>query len=312
MKVNFINSFFAVILTLGLFFYFSCSHVPKQTSTTPPPVQSEKSTVVSSSHVVEPFFASLENQLIADGVDAQFVKNIYQNPAVKLEPHIIAGNLNRRESTLNYSQYLTDASVLKAKKYLSENRISLEKAFKKFGVPPSIIVAILTVETWLGAYTGKYLTINILSTMAVAGDPQVQEKIFSFYGKEISNPDLQSQIVPILKQRGERGFRELKFLLAYVEKNRLDPLSIKGSVEGAIGIPQFLPSNINHYGYDSNGDGVVDLFNHADAIASIASYLHAHQWKKARKPEEKKEVLLRYNRSPYYVDTVWALAEKLK
>lgn len=266
----------------------------------------------SHSYAAEPLFSSLENQLIADGVDADLVRSVFQNPAVKLEPHIIAGNLKRSEKVLDYSQYLTDASVLKAKNYLNEHRVSLKKAFKKFGTPPSIVVAILTVETWMGAYTGKYPTINVLSTMAVAGDPQVQEKIFSFFGNEFSAPDIQKQIFSSLKQRERRGYRELKFLLTYLGKNRLDPLSIKGSVEGAIGIPQFLPSNIDHYGQDEDGDGIVDLFNHADAIASIACFLNAHKWKKARKPEEKKEVLLRYNRSIYYVDTVWALAEKLK
>jgi len=260
---------------------------------------------------IEPLFFSLENQLIADGVDAAFVQSIYQNPAVKLEPHIIAGNLKRTEKTLDYSQYLTDASVLKAKNYLKENRVSLKKAFKKFGAPPSIVVAILTVETWLGTYTGKYPTINVLSTMATAGDPQVQEKIFSFFGDEISDPDVKKQILSSLKQREERGYRELKFLLTYLEKNHLDP-TIKGSVEGAIGIPQFMPSNIDHYGQDGDGDGIVDLFNHADAIASTAYFLNSHQWKKARKIEDKKKVLLHYNRSIYYVDTVWALAEKLK
>ena len=270
------------------------------------------STKAFSLFAAELLFAPLENRLIADGVDAQLVQRIYQNSAVNLEPHIIAGNLKRSEKALDYSQYLTDTSVLNGTKYWNEHQASLNKAFKKFGVPPSIIVAILTVETWLGTYTGKYLTINILSTLAVAGNPQVQEKIFSFYGNEISNPDLQNQIVPILKQRGERGYRELKFLVAYVEKNLLDPFSIKGSVEGAIGIPQFMPSNISHYGYDGNGDGIVDLFNHADAIASIACFLHAHKWKKARKPEEKKEVLLRYNHSSYYVDTVFSLAERLE
>jgi len=70
-----------------------------------------------------------------------------------------------------------------------------------------------------------------------------------------------------------------------------------------------MPSNINHYGFD--GDGILDLFNHADAIASIASFPRAHKWEKARKTEEKKKALLQYNRSIYYVDTAWALAEKL-
>jgi|WetSurMetagenome_2_1015567.scaffolds.fasta_scaffold21324_2 membrane-bound lytic murein transglycosylase B len=311
MKANFINYFFAVILALGLSFYSSCTHVPEQTSTTPNPVQSEESTVASPSYAVESLFSSLENRLVDDGIDVKFVQSIYQNPAVKLEPHIIAGNLKRSEKALDYSQYLTDASVLKATKYLNENQASLNQAFKEFGVPPSIVVAILTVETWLGSYTGKYPTINVLSTMAVAGNPQVQAKIFSFFGNETCAPDIQKQILFSLEQREKRGYRELKFLLTYLEKNRRDPLSIKGSVEGAIGIPQFLPSNIDHYGQDGDGDGIVNLFNHADAIASIACFLNAHQWKKARKPKEKKEVLLRYNRSVYYVNTVWALAERL-
>jgi hypothetical protein len=60
-------------------------------------------------------------------MDLQFVQSIYQNPAVKLEPHIIAGNLKRSEKALGYSQYLTDASVLKAKNYLNEHRVSLKK-----------------------------------------------------------------------------------------------------------------------------------------------------------------------------------------
>ena len=258
------------------------------------------------------FFSSLENRLIADGLNADFVRNLFQNPAVKLEPRIIAGNLKRSEKRLNYKQFLTDVSVLKGKNYLAEHRASLERAYKKSGVPPSTIVAILTVETWLGSYTGKYSTINVLSTMATAGDPRVQEKIFSFYSNKTIAPETKTKILSSLERREKRGYRDLKFLLAYLDKNCLDPLSIRGSVEGAIGIPQFLPSSIHYYGKDGDGDGVIDLFNHADAIASAANFLNAHQWGNARKVEEKKRVLLHYNRSVYYVDTVWALAEKLK
>jgi len=145
-----------------------------------------------------------------------------------------------------------------------------------------------------------------------AVNPQVQEKIFYFFGDGINNPDFKKQILSALQRREERGYRELKFLLTYVEKNYLDPFNIKGSVEGAIGIPQFMPSNIGSYGQDGNSDGVVDLFNHDDAIASVAYFLSAHQWEKDRKVEEKKKVLLNYNRSTYYVNTVWALAKKLK
>lgn len=240
------------------------------------------------------------------------MQTLYKNPAIKLESNIIAGNLKRKEKVLDYSQYLTDAAVLKAQNYLNENQEVLTKAHEKFGVPPSMIVAVLTVETWLGTYTGKYLTINILSTMAVAGNHQIQEKIFSSFKTEMSKTNFQKQVVPVLKQRVEESYRELKFFLNYVKKNHLDPCSIKGSVEGAIGIPQFMPSNIFSYGQDGDGDGRVDLFNHADAIASIASFLSAHNWNQAKGVTERKKVLLHYNRSIYYVDTVFALAERLE
>jgi len=308
LKADFINYFLAFILISGFFFNSSCTHAPQPA---PPPAVPAPPRVASPP-AGEPLFSSLESKLIADGMDAHFMQSIYRNPDVKLEPRIIAGNLKRREKTLDYSQFLTDASVTKAKNYLNKHRVSLKKAYKKFGAPPSIVVAILTVETWLGAYTGKHPAINLLSTMAVAGDPQVQEKIFYFFGDGINNPDLKNQILSALQRREERGYRELKFLLTYVEKNHLAPLNIKGSVEGAIGIPQFMPSNIGSYGQDGNSDGVVDLFNHDDAIASVAYFLSAHQWEKDRKVEEKKKVLLNYNRSTYYVNTVWALAKKLK
>ena len=88
----------------------------------------------------------------------------------------------------------------------------------------------------------------------------------------------------------------------------LDPLAIKGSVAGAIGIPQFMPTNISQYGYDGEGDGVIDLFNHADAIASVASFLNAHHWN----VKDDRAVILRYNRSGPYADTVLALSKKLE
>ena len=109
-----------------------------------------------------------------------------------------------------------------------------------------------------------------------------------------------------------KTFLELKSFLEYVHTSGKDPFTLKGSTEGAIGICQFLPSNISHYGHDANGDGVIDLFRHDDAIASTASFLRAHHWQKARNEQDKKKVLLSYNRSVYYVDTIYSLALRLR
>jgi membrane-bound lytic murein transglycosylase B len=194
---------------------------------------------------------------------------------------------------------------------MNRHCLTLENAYQQFGVSPSIIVAILMVETQLGTYTGKYLTINVLSTMAVASDPQVQKEIFRSLDTENTSMESQREIIKRLKKRALRGYRELKAFLDYLKESGKDPFMLKGSREGAIGIPQFLPSNISRYGQDGNGDGIVDLFDHDDAIFSVAAFLQANHWKQARTDSEKKDVLLKYNYSIYYVNTVCSLADKL-
>ncbi len=54
----------------------------------------------------------------------------------------------------------------------------------------------------------------------------------------------------------------------------IDPLALKGSYAGAMGMPQFMPSSFNRYAVDFDGDGHVDLHrNPADVIGSVANYL---------------------------------------
>jgi membrane-bound lytic murein transglycosylase B len=167
------------------------------------------------------------------------------------------------------------------------------------------------VETALGTYPGKYPTINVLSTMAVSQEPVVREKILAGLTEEQKHMQSRAVRSKRLKKRASRSYRELKAVLNYAHKNDIDPFTLFGSSEGAIGIPQFLPSNIEHYGRDGDGDGRIDLFNHPDAIASVAFYLRAHHWGRAENAKQKKKVLLYYNRSNYYVDTVYTLAQKL-
>ncbi|MFI8067106.1 lytic murein transglycosylase, partial [Acinetobacter baumannii] len=53
------------------------------------------------------------------------------------------------------------------------------------------------------------------------------------------------------------------------------------SYAGAIGFPQFMPSNISKYGVDFDGNGHIDLRNSAeDAIGSIANYLAKQGWQR--------------------------------
>ena len=259
----------------------------------------------------ESHFVTLQERLIADGLEASLVRSVYQNPLVKLELEVVASNLVRSEAALNYDQFLSKYSVHKAKRYIERHGTSLDEANRRFGVEPSVIVAVLMVETALGTYPGKYQTINVLSTMAVSQEPAVREKIFAGLTEEQKKMQSSAVISKRLKKRASRSYRELKALLNYVHSNDIDPFTIVGSSEGAIGIPQFLPSNIKQYGRDGDGDGRIDLFNHPDAIASVANFLRAHRWGRAQGDKEKKKVILYYNRSNYYADTVFTLAQRL-
>jgi membrane-bound lytic murein transglycosylase B len=256
-------------------------------------------------------FVTLQERLIADGLEASLVRSVYQNPLVKLELEVVAANLVRSEAALNYDQFLSKYSVHKAKRYIERHGTSLDEANRRFGVEPSVIVAVLMVETALGTYPGKYQTINVLSTMAVSQEPAVREKIFAGLTEEQKKMQSSAVISKRLTKRVSRSYRELKALLNYVHSNDIDPFTIVGSSEGAIGIPQFLPSNIKQYGRDGDGDGRIDLFNHPDAIASVANFLRAHRWGRAQGDKEKKKVILYYNRSNYYADTVFTLAQRL-
>jgi len=259
----------------------------------------------------EPHFVKLQERLIADGLDVNLVRSVYQNPLVKLELEVVAGNLVRSEAALNYDQFLSKYSVRKAKRYIERHGASLEEANRRFGVEPPVVVAVLMVETALGTYPGKYQTINVLSTMAVSQEPAVREKIFAGLTEEQKHMQSRAVMSKRLIKRATRSYRELKAVLNYAHKNDIDPFTLFGSSEGAIGIPQFLPSNIEHYGRDGDGDGRIDLFNHPDAIASVAFFLRAHHWGRAENAKQRKKVLLYYNRSNYYADTIYTLAQKL-
>ena len=73
-----------------------------------------------------------------------------------------------------------------------------------------------------------------------------------------------------------------------------------------------MPSNIDAYAVDGNGDGVIDLFDLEDAIPSIASYISKHGWKPGMDRAQQHKVVRRYNHSDMYANTVLALSDSTK
>jgi len=147
--------------------------------------------------------------------------------------------------------FLSSNRVKNGAIFMKENRKSLQKAYKIYGVSPEYITAIIGVETYYGKNTGNYPVFDTLATLAFE------------------------------KNRRNKFFkRELREFLILSKKNKENPKATFGSYAGAIGLAQFMPSNFKTLAVDFNGDGVIDLNNVDDAIGSIANYFKKSGWQK--------------------------------
>lgn len=180
----------------------------------------------------------------------------------------------------------------------------------RYLVPAAIAGGIITVETRQGTFLGAAPAIVPLSSMALGSDFSIVEPMF----KGISLDEHQKAWVENLaKERADWAYAELVALLHLARKLDRDPLSFTGSPLGAIGIAQFMPSNVEKYGADGDGDGLVDLFTPADAIHSVGSYLRSYGWSPGVKTlDQKRQALWGYNHSQRYVNSVLAVAGHLQ
>jgi len=260
---------------------------------------------------INPVFKKLVKRLQADGMDKKYLQDLFNHPELELMSNAVAMSLIRKEANLNYAQFLEKNSVDQAIYYLKTHNRTLEKIESQFGVSAPVVVAILSVETACGKYTGRFNTVNILVTQALSLESEIYKQICDQIPLKEKLTLTNNEIKKKLRKKSTRAYRELKALLTYAKDQNIDPFIVKGSIEGAIGLPQFLPSNIKRYGFDGNGDDEINLFQHEDAIASIASYLKAHKWREDNNYKKKKEIILKYNQSDYYASTVLKLAERL-
>ena len=86
-------------------------------------------------------------------------------PLIKRAPEKKA--TSKADAWVNYqNRFLTSFHIDKGREFLREHAKWLSLAEKRYGVPAPIIAAILGVETNYGTYTGKFLAINVLTTLA--------------------------------------------------------------------------------------------------------------------------------------------------
>jgi len=142
--------------------------------------------------------------------------------------------------------------------FWAEHEAALARAEATYGVPASVILGILGVETYYGRITGGFPVLDALATLAFdfpAAHPRANERQAFFRA-------------------------ELAEFLRLARASGLDPAGVRGSYAGALGWPQFMPGSWRKYAVDFDADGRVDLINSpVDAIGSVAHYLAEFGWK---------------------------------
>jgi membrane-bound lytic murein transglycosylase B len=156
------------------------------------------------------------------------------------------------------ARFIEPTRIQAGARFWQTHRSALERAEREYGVPASLIVGIIGVETLYGQNTGNFRILDALATLT-----------FHFPSAH-----------PRATARQAFFQSELEQFLLLTSRSGADPLGIRGSYAGAMGLPQFMPSSWAKFAVDFDGDGRIDLFGSPqDAIGSVANYFKAFDWR---------------------------------
>ncbi|RAI44631.1 lytic murein transglycosylase [Rhodoplanes roseus] len=134
------------------------------------------------------------------------------------------------------------------RKLYEQHRATLQGIEERFGVPASVVLAIWGRETAFGSYKLPHDAMRVLATQA-------------YYGR-----------------RKDMFRTELLYAMKMLQDG-IPRADMRASWGGAVGLTQFLPSEVYKHGVDFDGDGKRDIFRSVpDALASAAQQLHAKGW----------------------------------
>ena len=187
------------------------------------------------------------------GVSASTVQRAFTG----IGPNQRVIELDRRqaEGGLQWEDYrdrimVSPTRIQNGRRHMAENAALLRRIEERYSVKASVIVAIWGVETNFGNNTGGFSVVEALATLAWEG------------------------------RRASYFRTELMAALKILDGGHISPERMRGSWAGAMGQPQFMPTNFERLAVDFDGDGRRDIWDsRADALASIAFYFQRNGWR---------------------------------
>lgn len=251
----------------------------------------------------------LAARLKSDGISETLVRSVY-NGSVVPKFSFVPFRLKPLETHDMYQSFRTEKIYELAKLCRDSNAEVLKKAEKIFGVEAAVLTAIIVVESHCGRSTGKELIVNRLSRVSNIGEEKnIEENLKKLQGEDASVTI--EQVEARAEYLEKTFYPQLLALFKQHAKGSLDIYSLRGSIAGAFGWPQFLPQTYALFATDGDRDGRISLFNPADAFFSVAHFFAAHGWKKSLSTDEKRKIIWNYNKSEPYIDTVLVLSGKI-
>jgi membrane-bound lytic murein transglycosylase B len=200
-----------------------------------------------------PFAQALWPDAQARGVSRKTFDEAFAGLTV--DPRVAAVTRRQPEYNTAIGTYINNiasaARIAGVKARATQWKAKLADIERQYGVDRWIILSIWGIETSFGANTGGFDVIRSLATLAEIG------------------------------YRTEYFRGELLAALDIIQQGHVPRAGLIGSWAGALGQPQFMPSNFSSLAVDFDGDGRKNIWTSVpDVLASIANYFRHHGWKK--------------------------------
>ena len=211
--------------------------------------------IVNAEETFDSWLLSYKKFALKKGISQETINVAFEN--VKFLDQVIKYDRKQPEffeDTITYvNKRANILRVHKAKKLLKKNTNLFIDIEKKFLVEKEILLALWGIETNFGKHVGK---MDIISSLATLSYDKRRRDFFS---------------------------SQLLILLKLIDNKLLNPKTLYGSWAGAYGNFQFMPSTINKYAIDYDGDNKIELkLSLEDSLASAANYINKIGWKKGQ------------------------------
>lgn len=198
-------------------------------------------------------------QLEQDAIDSGISPSIVHDALDNFTPDKRVLRLDKKqpEGKISLESYLsrsvTPGRVRKGEEVLGLYQNELALIETRTGVPASVVVALLGIESSFGQNMGDFEVVNALATLVYEG------RRADFFRKELFNA------------------------LRVLERENMTSDQLVGSWAGAMGQCQFMPSTYLKFAVDEDQNGQRDIWNsELDAFASAANYLAAEGWQRGQ------------------------------